>query len=322
MDLYEQIIEESKKITEKIMSLHKEDLYAYSIIFSVPTNHPRSRELSEYRFMVTSIDTYEFDENSIFLVDEDLKNIVFLKEFLDGKEIYFLKSSEFETKTNTFADAFISKNLSDKTKKTVVSIGGGLIQNVVGYIAEHTKSDLIYIPTTPLSMSDSSTGGKIRLNSIKDGKFLKHSYKSFFEPNAIVVDPRFLDTFPDNVLHVNIAEIIKHGFYQSEDLFDYLLSEKFNINDKTELLRAILWTVELKRIAWNIDSHEMQSAFNKIIRAGHDISDRLEEESELSISHGEALLRGLYIQATKENHPHLKKMRSLYDKLGLSKYYL
>ncbi|MEN9852273.1 MAG: hypothetical protein RI996_216, partial [Candidatus Parcubacteria bacterium] len=209
-----------------------------------------------------------------------------------------------------------------KTSKRVVAVGGGLIINISAYIAEKFKSDFISFPTTPLAMSDASIGGKVRVNDItSDGAHIKHAHKSFYEPNDIFIDKSFLETLSNEQIKISLAEIIKHGVYQSNDLLDFLLSEEFNpYLNKESLLKAILWTADLKRICLEIDPHDNTSinGSNLILRAAHDISDKIEEEKQFKIDHGEAVLRAMLIDP---NNKQMDLMIKLYKKLDIVLFY-
>ena len=63
------------------------------------------------------------------------------------------------------------------------------------------------IPTTLLSMVDSSIGGKTGLN-ISGGKNL---IGSFYQPAGVLIDPIALNSLPVEEVHSGISEIIKYG---------------------------------------------------------------------------------------------------------------
>lgn len=176
---------------------------------------------------------------------------------------------------------------------------------------------MVYVPTSIIAMSDASMGGKIRLNTIEDGRFNKHAYKSFYEPSAVILDPQFLEYLNNEQIMVGLAEIIKHALYQSPRLTNYLLSDEFEpFHDRESLLRAILWTADLKRICLENDPEESKEGSYKILRAAHDISDKMEEQSQFTLSHGKAvekaMVEDLRFEAEKSN-----LLARIYQKLGI-----
>lgn len=204
----------------------------------------------------------------------------------------------------------------------VVGIGGGIVCNVAAYVAESYASDLLLAPTTVLSIADSN-GGKVRLNARVDGEPRKHAYKSYYEPNAIAVDPRYLQQLPTQEVRWGMAEVIKHALFQSEPLRRYLLKHEAPMNDhrrdrdNAALLKAALWTADLKRACLAADPCESPEGSGRILRAGHDISDRIEEEFELRLPHGCAVAVGI-MEELKSGPPQFRsRAGELFELYGL-----
>lgn len=318
MDLYKEILERSTNINKEFMNKSNYDLLSFSMSLSVPDNSPRYKDIKEYYFLVDSFDKYSFSEKTVYIVDKGLMGIDFVLEFLKDKNHFILEPSESKTKNLEFVNKFIEESLNNEEE--VVGIGGGLILNVAGYVAESLQADLVYIPTSIIAMADGSIGGKVRINSVKDGVFIKHKYKSSYEPNNIIIDPRFLETFPKRLLNINLIEIIKYGMYQSEDLLNYIDSNNFYIGNTSDLLRAVLWSATLKKICNDVDPSGSEEGARKIENAGHKISKTMEVKSGLTMSHGESVTIGLYQQTKDENHPLFHVLDKIYRKFGLIRY--
>lgn len=79
---------------------------------------------------------------------------------------------------------------------------------------------------TIITMSDTCIGGKVRLNDIQDGDFVKNAYRSCYEPSEILVDPQFLEGMTEHQIRYGLCKIMKHALYQSDGLLEYLLSDK------------------------------------------------------------------------------------------------
>lgn len=205
-----------------------------------------------------------------------------------------LEASEAITKNIDFIEAFIFSNKEMLQQKVLVAVGGGVVLDTALCIAQILKLKIILVPTTIISMSDSSIGGKARANKISGKNFLKHFYRANYDPTQIILCPEFLNTIPDKYVLFSCAEIIKHAFFQSEDLVNYLCSDDFDpFKNKASLFKAILWAADLKRVCMKVDPKETEEGSRKIIREGHALADKLEKESKFSISHGEAVLHGI-----------------------------
>ncbi len=107
----------------------------------------------------------------------------------------------------------------------VVAFGGGVVGDVAGYAAATYMRgvDWVGIPTTLLSMVDSSVGGKVGINH-PDAKNL---IGAFHQPRAVVIDPSFLATLAPRELRSGAYEILKCAILGDGALFAALRSRSF-----------------------------------------------------------------------------------------------
>jgi 3-dehydroquinate synthetase len=313
MNKYQKILETSAKIDEEWL---RKDLSQQVIIrYPVPSVHPRSRYLDFYILVTQNFSDFQFRDDDLLLIDETVKSRLNTKN--QGILTETLSAVEGETKTTARLKKFLKQRQLLKIER-IIGVGGGLLMNVAGYVAEQLQKDLILIPTTVIAMSDGSIGGKVRLNEVEDDKFVKHAYKSFYEPSQIIADYHFLGSLNENQIRYGLAEIIKHALYQSEKLASYLLSDKFNpFFERDTLFRAILWVADLKRICLEQDPEENKDGSYFILRAAHDISDKLEEKSKFTLSHGEAVLQAM-LQDLRNNSKKLQLLRQIYSKMKIT----
>lgn len=290
----------------------------FSLVFPVPKSGNHRETIDSYLYRSSEIENLDLG-NSFVICDENLKN-TFVNEVLNGKDIYYINSAEGDIKEIGTLGKFIDGHQNEIVDKSrIVAMGGGIILNITAYIAEKFTKDLVYIPTTIISMSDGSMGGKVRVNKIEGNIFIKHFYKSFYEPNEILIDKRFLNSLSEEGIRVGVAEVVKHGVYQSAKLLEYLNSQKFNPHeDKDSLWKAILWTASLKKVCLDIDYEETKEGSNIILRGGHDISDKIEEESRFTIHHGRAVTMGMW-QDLESANSITPAIEAIYSKLGLAK---
>ncbi len=290
MNLKGKIVEESRKVDEKLARVTPLNIKSYEITFPVPTNHPRYKEIKSYQLMQRQITRLDCIDAHI-IADAAVAQQSFVKNIFSSNKTTILNSDEACVKNKNYLDSILHHFKDDHV---IMGIGGGLMCNVTSYIVEQLQADLILVPTTVLSMADSS-GGKVRLNQEINGRFYKHYVKSFYEPNNMILDDRFLKSLPEKQVSIGMVEIIKHGLFQSENLLTYLISESKKVLNKElyYLKKAILWAADLKRVCLEIDPEEQDYGSRGILRAGHDISDRLEEDNSLKIPHGLAVAYGI-----------------------------
>ncbi len=326
MELYDQILERSEKVDNDFSNLNGSEIDSIKIKFKVPNFHPRNKEVKEYVVSalkiedLTSLELYKTTKNKVFLIDKVVSEQGFVKEFLKNNEIepFILESVESKLKTRNFLKKFIQEN--NLKSSLIVAMGGGILLNSAAFIAEQTSSNLISFPTTVLAMAD-GTGGKVRVNTLAFGRAYKHYYKSYYEPNAFCIDDRFLDSLSDPQISVGLVEIIKHGLFQSPKLHEYIMqSGKELFADKQKLKKVIYWAIDLKRVCLEIDVEENENGSRKILRAGHDFSDRLEEDMKLEITHGYAVSIGIIEQLEYEKDDKmLAKAKKIFDLFDIPK---
>lgn len=327
MKLYQEIIKKSKVVDNKFSGSSKDLPDDFEIVFHVPKFHPRGKEISSYCYGDLKLEelpkqaAYRLTKNHVFIIDRNVGKQFFVKEFIKklGIKPVFLNSTEDNVKTIAYLDKLIKKHGFENMEKfTLVVIGGGLFFNVGAYIAERCSANLIHFPTTVLSMAD-SPGGKVRVNLLTKSRAFKHYYKSFYEPNAMFFDEHFLELLDEKQKKIGLVEVIKHGIFQSSALYDYLLkSGKKLFADISFLKKAVLWAADLKRVCLEIDIEETETGSKRILRGGHDFSDRIEEEQKLEIPHGIAVAIGIVQQLEAEHEKEfLDKAKKIFAKLEI-----
>ena len=88
----------------------------------------------------------------------------------------------------SFLNNLLSKNFN--RSDLLISIGGGITGDVVGFAASIFKRGInfINIPTTLLAQVDSAIGGKTGVNST----YGKNLVGSFYQPRLVTIDTNFL----------------------------------------------------------------------------------------------------------------------------------
>ena len=193
----------------------------------------------------------------------------------------------------------LNKNNIDKSS-LIIALGGGSIGDLVGFIAStfHRGVSYIQIPTTLLSMIDSSIGGKTGL----DLDYGKNLIGSFHHPKAVFIDTAFLKTLSSKEMHSGVFEIIKYGIAFDSKLFYFIRDNKDHLFEKNILNQIIEWCCKIKSNI--IMKDERDSGIRNKLNFGHTIGHAI--ESLYKIRHGEAIGIGMIYAANLS-----KKLHSL-----------
>ena len=178
-------------------------------------------------------------------------------------------------------------------KSILISLGGGTVNNVAGFLAStlYRGIYLIHIPTTLMAQCDAAIGIKQAVNGGK-GKNLIGSY---YEPLKVVVDPAVLLTSDERWLKDGLTECIKHALCQSSDLYEYLINYNGSINDVNFLEAVIKKTINLKIFLMKDDPKEKAEAL--VLQYGHTIGHAVEFLSGYRYGHGESVAIGMTVAA-------------------------
>ena len=104
------------------------------------------------------------------------------------------------------------------TRSTLlVAVGGGALLDFLGFVASIYKRGIpcVYVPTTLMAMIDASIGGKTAV----DYAGVKNLLGAFCLPKAVMIDPQFLSTLPQEEILSGYWELVKYGLLSSGDLW-------------------------------------------------------------------------------------------------------
>ena len=119
-----------------------------------------------------------------------------IKQFPKKKiSVHYFQANEKnknQKNINKITNILLKENFS--RDDCLLSIGGGITGDMSGFAASIFKRGLkfVNIPTTLLSQVDSSVGGKTGINT----NYGKNLIGSFYQPNLVISDTKFLNTLP------------------------------------------------------------------------------------------------------------------------------
>lgn len=206
---------------------------------------------------------------------------------------------------------FLSEAKLSRTD-AVVALGGGVVGDLAGFAASiYLRGiDFLQVPTTLLSMIDSSVGGKTGVNS----SFGKNLIGSFYQPRGVLVDIDTLRTLPGREVTAGFCEAVKQGAVGGRRLFDgtaRFLEDLRGRDLKGRLddgmMAAELGEMLAAQVAFKakiVAGDERESAgktdarSRKILNFGHTLGHALEKATGYRyLRHGEAVGHGVRFAA-------------------------
>jgi 3-dehydroquinate synthase len=180
---------------------------------------------------------------------------------------------------------------SAKRNLTMISIGGGILQDISGFAASTVYRGInwIFVPTTLLAQADSCIGGKTSLNY----QSYKNLIGTFFPPFRIHIYPKFLQTQLEADFLSGYGEVLKLHIMGGEESYEGLvrLSPLVLRRDPGALLQVISNSLQVK-MAYMADD-EFDRGRRNLLNFGHDFGHALESTSHFEIPHGQAVILGM-----------------------------
>lgn len=211
-----------------------------------------------------------------------------------------LLSAGFEVISFVFHAGEASKNLGTYSEivnflaenhitrsDALIALGGGVVGDITGFAAATFLRGISYIqvPTTLLSMVDSSVGGKTAID-LPAGKNL---IGAFYQPELVLCDCSTLTTLPNAYFYDGCAEVIKYGVLFDLQLFEHLEAYGLQFDRNYVISRC----VTLKRDV--VEADEFDTGLRQKLNLGHTIGHAVESISNFGISHGNGVAIGMSV---------------------------
>lgn len=178
-----------------------------------------------------------------------------------------------------------------KRNAILISVGGGIIQDITGFVANITYRGInwIFVPTTLLAACDSCIGGKTSLNYKK----YKNLLGTFYPPDEIHICSHMFQTLTERDFKSGLGEVIKFNIMAGEgglcnienSIAPLLLREPEVINRFVE--SSLLFKKEF------IEADEFDRGERIKLNFAHTFGHAIEVITEYEIPHGTAVAIGM-----------------------------
>lgn len=172
----------------------------------------------------------------------------------------------------------------------IAALGGGVTGDISGFAAATYMRGIrfIQLPTTLLSMVDSSIGGKTGVDFLS----FKNLIGAFHMPALVYTNIETLNTLDRRNFLSGMGEVIKHALIKSNRYYNFIENNVDNIikKDFETLLNLVYISNTIKKSIVEKDPDE--KSCRAFLNLGHTIGHALERESVITASDETALLHG------------------------------
>lgn len=275
------------------------------------------------------------DSHRFIVVDEFIYQSYYekIKRYFDDNhiksKIVSFQSGERSKTVENFIRIFkeLDEFPIDRRGEPVIAIGGGVVTDIVGFVATCYRRGIphIKIPTTLMGYVDAAVGIKTGVNF--NGH--KNRMGSFEPPKAVILDKLFLKTLPTRHILNGVGEIIKLAVIKDLTLFEYLeqdgvycIESKFQNQSGQRILN-----LSIAGILEELQPNLFESNLERSVDFGHTFSPILEMQDVNNLLHGEAVAIDVAFSVVLANiHSYLsyseqKRVLDLIKKLGLPYYH-
>lgn len=273
---------------DNTLTINYENKPAYDIMFEPDfgklTEKLITLEMKDRRFMIIT----DSNVGKHYLVE--LKNI--LSKISNAVYDYTFPAGETSKNLDTVSCCYEQLILAGFDRNDVlVALGGGVVGDLTGFVSATFLRGIrfIQVPTSLLSMVDSSIGGKTGV----DFKAYKNMVGAFHQPKLVYMNLSTLLSLSEREYFSGMGEIIKHGLIKNRAYYDWLKDNYEGISQKKyEVMKEMIYQSCLVKKAV-VDEDPKEMGERALLNYGHTIGHSVEKLMNLTRLHGECVCVGM-----------------------------
>jgi len=273
----------------KVLPVNYNGAFCYNILIT-NTFKGLSEHIKELGYNTDRKFCIVTDSNVALLYAEDVK--AELLNVFPNVFLYTISAGEEHKNVNTVNGIyeFLIENHFDR-QDVLVALGGGVVGDMTGYAAATYLRgiDFIQVPTTLLSQTDSSIGGKTGVDFMS----YKNMVGAFYMPKMVYMNLTVLESLPREQLVSGFGEILKHGLIKDIAYFEWLNAHYDEIwMLKYDILEEMIYrSCDIKR---NVVEHDPKEKGERaLLNFGHTIGHAIEKLSDFALPHGSCVGLGV-----------------------------
>lgn len=178
-----------------------------------------------------------------------------------------------------------------KKNVTLISIGGGIIQDITGFAANILYRGIrwIFVPTTLLAGCDSCIGGKTSLNY----KNYKNLLGTFYPPDEVRICSVFFQTLSKRDYESGLGEVVKFNIMAGQCGLDKIEHSMNSLLEKNEIVINEFVENSLSFKKKYIEADEFDKGERIKLNFAHTFGHAIESVTHYEIPHGTAVAIGM-----------------------------
>lgn len=231
-------------------------------------------------------------DKNVFELYEDIFNL-----YIDKDRLMLIEATEsnkiIETALNICERMTL---LQGKRNSTLISVGGGITQDITGFAANilYRGVQWIFIPTTLLAACDSCIGSKTSLNF----KEYKNLLGTFYPPDELYICLPFFKTLSEIDLLSGLGEVVKFNIMSGRDSLSLIENDIVLLLQRDEQItkQYIHKSLEFKKTF--IEADEFDRGIRIKLNFAHTFGHAFETATNYAIPHGTAVAMGTIVASS------------------------
>lgn len=272
---------------QEILQVNYNNSWCYDIIFQ-NSYEKLGEELKKLNLSNRKI-CIVCDSNTRMYLEEVENNVRGYVAFIDS---YVFQAGEENKTLDTVKNLYehLIKAKFDRND-VLIALGGGVVGDLVGYTAATYLRGIrfIQLPTTLLSMVDSSVGGKTGV----DFDAYKNMVGAFHQPKCVYMNLSTLKSLPKDQFSSGMAEVIKYGFIKEISFYEWLNSNRDSIlnQDYTVLCEMVYRSCLCKKQV--VEKDPLEKGERALLNFGHTLGHAIEKLMNFELYHGQCVAIGM-----------------------------
>ena len=254
---------------------------------------------SNFDHLFMELDKLQTSKKKICIVSDSNVSTHYLSQLVEILKDYAMVVETFtfpageEHKTLATVEDLYAYLIESKFDRgdMLVALGGGVVGDLTGYTAATYLRGIWFmqIPTSLLSMVDSSIGGKTGV----DFRAYKNMVGAFHMPKSVYINLSCLNTMNERDYRSGFGEVVKYGIMKDKAFYEWLRDHAtLLVNRDIESLNyAVTQCCLSKQRVVEVDPTEKGE--RALLNLGHTIGHAIEKMKHFTLLHGECVSIGM-----------------------------